>query len=226
MRVSHQTVAAILATTVASSAINIQIQIPGPEVEAISTRPVFALMALRSATPIHLSPISAFKSALSLLVPNQHAICIPSPPPSPNHAVFVLEDRELFLYTEEGNFPRQQVYVDLEGRESTGLVSFTPAIHGPPSRPIIPDGGVLEGWEIVDQYLIFRGQYLVACPTFPIDYENENEDRTGNENAGWKIFVAEGGDGRGRKEGEGGCLAFSARILPVPEGDAVACTYN
>lgn len=157
----------------------------------------FGLIALRSASPIHFSPVQASKSSIFLQFPDQGAQCQGDPE---NSATFWLQDGGLYLYGGKGNTP-QQLYADLSGM-GQGVLGYTTgaqpitkyAQRGPWSLDAAGD-------------LTLDGRGLIACP-------NAIE-------GAWGVWVDAGIATPGGKEG---CLPFSARAVvdDTPNG----CYYS
>lgn len=70
----------------------------------------FDVMALRSASPIHFSEVSAAKGGLFLNLSHQNATCEGK---SSGDATFYIENEELVLYSCKGE--KQKVFVDRSG---------------------------------------------------------------------------------------------------------------
>ncbi|TFB02855.1 Cell wall protein phiA [Trichoderma ghanense] len=157
----------------------------------------FDIMALRSASPIHFSQVSAAKSGLFLDLPAQNATC--KGDESKGSATFYVENEELVLYSSEG--VKQKVFVDRSGM-GQGIVGY---ITGDAS---LPRYGELKGWKVdADQNLWFKDTGLIACPN-SID-------------GSWKIWLDLGLQQPG---GNTGCLGFTARTLEIAK--PVSCQYT
>ncbi|KAL6876864.1 hypothetical protein J3F83DRAFT_727334 [Trichoderma novae-zelandiae] len=156
----------------------------------------FDVMALRSASPIHFSQVSAARSGLFLGLPQQNATCKGA---SGGHATFYVADEELVLYSCEG--VKQKVFVDRSGM-GQGIVGY---ITG--DLPL-PRYGELKGWRVdSSQNLWFKDTGLIACPN-SID-------------GSWRIWL---GLGLQRPGGNQGCLGFTARRLENTK--PVSCRYT
>ncbi|PTB65783.1 hypothetical protein BBK36DRAFT_163943 [Trichoderma citrinoviride] len=157
----------------------------------------FDIMALRSASPIHFSQVSAARSGLFLGLPQQNATCKGGK--SSEYATFSVENEELVLYSCEG--VKQKVFVDRSGM-GQGIVGY---ITG--DAPL-PRYGELKGWKVdASQNLWFKDVGLIACPN-SID-------------GSWRIWL---GLGLQTPGGNQGCLGFTARTLE--NAKPVSCRYT
>ncbi|KAJ3527449.1 hypothetical protein NM208_g10692 [Fusarium decemcellulare] len=155
----------------------------------------FEIFARRDDSDIHLAKISAAKSSLFLKLPKQDASCDRK---SDGFATFSLtKNGELYLYS-TGN-PRQQVYIDRQGK-----VGYITGAQSPPKD------AQLKGW-LIDWRgdLWFERSNLVACP--------KSIDGGG----GWSIWLRANFP---TPAGNKGCIGFSPRTAKVKKPNS--CHYT
>ncbi|KAI5860944.1 cell wall protein PhiA [Durotheca rogersii] len=156
----------------------------------------FTLMALRSASPVHFSSVSAAKSGLFLQLPNQEASCDGE---AATQATFYLKDGGLFLYAASAT--PQQLYADRSGM-GQGVIGFTTG-----AQPT-PKNGERGTFALdANNNLNFNGAAFLACPN-SID-------------GAWSLWVSTGvAEPAGNKD----CLGVSLRAVEAvnPNG----CVYT
>ncbi|KAL7945003.1 hypothetical protein V8C42DRAFT_324293 [Trichoderma barbatum] len=156
----------------------------------------FDVIALRSASPIHFSQLSAARSGLFLGLPQQNATCKGK---SSNHATLYIANDELLLYSCDG--VKQRVFVDRSGM-GQGIVGYLPEDQ--------PLGRYWEvkGWRVDEKKnLLFNKTGLIACPN-SID-------------GSWRVWL---GLGFTEPGGNKNCLGFTART--VENKKPVSCRYT
>ncbi|KAJ3458952.1 hypothetical protein MRS44_013061 [Fusarium solani] len=156
----------------------------------------FELLALRSASDIHFSPVQAALNHLFLHLPHQKATCDAKPD---NHATFSLVDGELYLYRKSGM--RQKLYVDRSGM-GQGILGYTTGNEPGPRN------GERKGWKI-NKYgdLTFDGAGFIAC--------------TDSTKGSWSVGISIGLSNPGGNEH---CLGFTARTITTRKPNS--CKYT
>ncbi|KAI0439584.1 hypothetical protein F4803DRAFT_530389 [Xylaria telfairii] len=175
---------------------------PATPLPTIGPNEPFALLSLRSASPIHFAQFQASQSSLFFYLPSQNASCDDGEKPTdPDYATFVLsEDGGLYLYAHSAT--PQQLYVDRSGMGQGKLGYTTGAQPGPRNSERTAFS--------IDEFgdLSFNGAGFIACPN-SID-------------GAWSVWVDAGVTNPG---GNSNCLGLAARAAKIEEG-ANSCSYT
>ncbi|KAL8297299.1 hypothetical protein RB597_006403 [Gaeumannomyces tritici] len=185
---------AILATAASAAAV-LPRQAPVPE--PIAPNSVFELVALRSASDVHFTWVSAADNRLWLKLADQKASCDKT---SDGKAQFRLIDGDLLLYST--SYSQQQIWVDASGM-GQGITGYTTGVQPMPSRYS------QRGPFVFDQYnnlSLNNTAGFLACPMPDGVYRL------------WtNVGVA-------KPAGSEGCLPVSLRASPVSEPNN--CLYS
>ncbi|CAL3963520.1 unnamed protein product [Diplocarpon coronariae] len=114
----------------------------------------FALRAFRTGTDVHNDAFAAAHSGLFAGLASQGASCDRDIPQ--NSATFTIIDGILYLYAQSAT--PQAFYVD-RSATGEGMIGYTTGAQPEPA------GSERVGWEIVDGYLSFGQEGLLACPS-------------------------------------------------------------
>lgn len=159
----------------------------------------FAIMSLRSASPLHFGQVSAAQGSIFIHLPSQNATC--ENVPEASYATFTLSDKgELYLYS---TTETQQLYADRSGM-GQGKFGYTTGKNAQGPR-----NGERKTFE-VDEFggLTLNGAGFLACPN-SID-------------GAWSVWADAG---VAQPAGNSGCLGFSARTVKL-DGEPNDCVYT
>lgn len=179
---------------------------PAPAAAPVTSSKVFAIMTLRSASPIHFGQIDAAKGSILINRKNgSEATC----PPGHNNdgwALFYVRDGQLFLYGDGKKENVQQLYVDRSGM-GQGRFGYITGAQSPPRN------AELKGFKVdKDGYLSFKDSGFIGCP-----------GKGGAQAGGWSVWVDAGVANPG---GNTGCLGFTPMTLPSNSQKPYKCQYS